>query len=158
MVFGKRDIMQMWSETHLSGTHFGEVGAMRAAIHNLQTMEADCFWSHQSDVGHSLIRGYTSSALAHNLQDRTRIRGLPHFTSLEWDDQIEQTLFIQELLRRGVMVASGQFICLAHDDEAIEQVLGAYDAAMQVVAESRDDGTTRERLQCKPNQTVFRRH
>ncbi len=157
LVCGKRAIMQAWNDTHLSGTHFGEVGAMRAAIHNLQTMEAECFWSHQSDVGHSLIRGYTSSALAHNLQDRTRIKGLPHFTSLEWDDNLEGTLFQQELLRRGVLVATGQFVCLAHDDEAIEQTLAAYDAAMQIVAEARDEGKVEKRLECKPNQTVFRR-
>ncbi len=157
LVCGKRAIMQAWNDTHLSGTHFGEVGAMRAAIHNLETMEREGFWSHQADVGHSLIKGYTASALKHNLQSVTRIKGLPHFTSLEWDNNLEATLFQQELLRRGVLVATGQFVCLAHDDEAIEQTLAAYDAAMAVVAEARNTVSIEKWLECKPNQTVFRR-
>jgi glutamate-1-semialdehyde 2,1-aminomutase len=158
LVCGRKDIMDCWSETHLSGTHFAEVTAMKASLHNLEQMEDGWFWDNQAVVGQSLIDGYTKAAITHNLTEHTRIRGLPHYTSIEWDNPARQTLFIQELLRRGVMLASGQFISLSHHMDAMEQTVKAYDEAMAVVAEAISDHSVEKRLECRINTPVFRRH
>jgi glutamate-1-semialdehyde 2,1-aminomutase len=158
VVCGRHDIMECWGETHLSGTHFGEVHAMRAAVYTLSKMDNDDFWQHQAWIGKALIDGYTAAAAKHNLSGRTRIRGLPHHTNIEWDNPAQQTLFTQEMLRHGVMVASGQFVCLAHNSEAVEQTVKAYDESMAVVADALGDWDVTSRLECKINTVVFRRN
>jgi glutamate-1-semialdehyde 2,1-aminomutase len=162
VVGGRADIMQKVCDTHISGTHFGEVTAMRAALYNLEQMakdsgEAGDFWGHQSRVGTKLINAYTEAVAANKLEDRTSIRGMAHHSVIEWKNAAEQTLFQQVLLSKGVLVASGQFICLAHDREAVEKTVAAYGDALKVVAEAIADNEVQERLKCPVNMTVFRR-
>jgi len=160
LVAGKREIMMAWLDTHLSGTHFGEVGAIQAAIDNLTYMKEHLFWDHQKEIGKALIWAYQASVEQHGLVGLTKIQGLPHFTNIKWEDgfESEQTLWQQEMLRRGVLVASGQFVCLDHTQKEVAQTAKAYDEALGIVAEARKKGDVEKRLECEVNTTTFRRH
>jgi glutamate-1-semialdehyde 2,1-aminomutase len=162
VVGGRADIMQKFCDTHISGTHFAEVHAMRAALFNLEQMEKSLaetgdFWGHQNHIGHRLITGYNAAIEKYSMQAHTAIRGTLHHSVIEWNDPAVQTLFQQQLLARSVLVATGQFVCMAHDREAIEATEKAYTAAMKEVAEAIASGEVEKRIKGKINQTVFKR-
>jgi glutamate-1-semialdehyde 2,1-aminomutase len=158
VVGGERKIMEHWSDTHLSGTHFGEVGAMEAAIFNLKKMREENFWAHQEKIGERLMYGYRQAFLTHRLEGRTKIKGAAHHSNIEWIDPAEGTLFAQEMLRRGVLLASGQFVCLDHSEEDVALTVRAYEEAMGVVAQALSQGAVAKRLECKVNTVLFQRH
>lgn len=165
VVGGKREIMESFCDTHISGTHFGEVHAMRAAIYTMEQMEKPNqgtetanFWAHQEIIGGQLIKAYRAAVEHRGLGSYTKIRGAPFYSVIEWNDPLLQTLWQQEMLRRGVLVASGQFISMAHDKAALDATIFAYQESMKIVAEAIDAGDAAKRVKCKTNMTVFKRH
>jgi hypothetical protein len=49
--------------------------------------------------------------------------------------QLKRTLYMQELLKRGVITVTGMMLpSYAHDDDVMQETLRAIESAMQVVA------------------------
>jgi glutamate-1-semialdehyde 2,1-aminomutase len=67
-----------------------------------------------------------------------------------------RTLFLQELLRRGVLAPSF-IVSYAHDDAAIDQTIGAVTEALGVYRRALDEGVERY-LVGRSVQPVFRRY
>ncbi len=116
------------------------------------------FWEHQRKVGLSLRAGYEGMVRRLGLEEHTRIIGMPHFTSIQWPDPNQFTLFQQEMMREGILFTGSQFPCLAHTDEQVMRTRYAYDAAGAVVADAIKAGDVVTRLECLVNQSIFQRH
>ena len=47
-----------------------------------------------------------------------------------------QTLFTQEIIKRGILTRPGMFVCYSHTWQDVAQTLSAYSEALEVVGEA----------------------
>ena len=96
----------------------------------------------------------------HGLTEFVQILGRPSclsYTTLDQDGQPSQafrTLFLQETIRRGVLMPS-LVVSYSHGDEDIDLTVAAIDGALEVYRRALDDGVDRY-LVGRPSQTVYR--
>ena len=67
-----------------------------------------------------------------------------------------RTLFLQETIRRGVLMPS-LVVSYSHDDDDIDRTLSALDGALTVYRQALDDGVERL-LVGRPSEPVMRSH
>lgn len=163
VVAGRKDCMKIFDEVFFSFTFGGEVTALAAAKATLQVMDREDYWNHAWRLGGVLQQAYQDLAIEFGFEGRTRCAGLPPWTVVIWDDGERwtglqlKTLFQQEMLARGVLFSGSQFLCLAHDDEAIAATIAAYREAFRVLAFARDTHSVDQLLEGAVNEVVFRR-
>jgi glutamate-1-semialdehyde 2,1-aminomutase len=98
----------------------------------------------------------------HRLSDVVKISGKPcclSYTTLDQDGRPSQafrTLFLQETIRRGVLMPS-LVVSYSHTDEDIDLTLAAIDGALAVYRRALEDGVE-QYLIGRPTQTVYRRY
>lgn len=158
-VCGKRELMECWSRTHLSGTHFGDPSCMQAALWTMDYLDEKNFWTHQQLTGNRLLSGVQRMLSARGIPpDVARAVGHPHWWVLQIPDAVNQTLVQQALISEGVLGSNGShFVSLAHDDGIVSKTLDAYAVAFDELKDALDKGDAARRLMCAVNRTVFRR-
>ena len=67
-----------------------------------------------------------------------------------------KTLFMQEVLARGVLAYGTHNMSYAHGDAEVAALLAAYDATFAVMAEALSDGDVLARLRCEPLKPLFK--
>ena len=166
---GKREVMELGGLHHdkervflLSTTHGAEGPALAAALATFQVYQEKDVIGHFWRQGQRLIEGINSLVSRHDLAGHFGPIGLPcnlaYFTR-DADGQPSQafrTLFLQEMIKRGVLCPS-LVVSHSHTDEVIEQTLVAMDGALSVYARALEDGV-KTYLVGRPVQPVFRRY
>ena len=150
---GKREIMGLGSRERdeddvflLSTTHGAEVTAMAAAIATIDVYEQQPVVEHMYRQGERLIAGMRDIATNHGVANYVMPVGYPCnllFGTLDPDgrpSQAYRTLFLQEMIVRGVLTPS-LVVSFSHTDEDIDRTLEAIDGALQVYAKALVDGT-----------------
>jgi glutamate-1-semialdehyde 2,1-aminomutase len=144
----------------LSTTYGAETHTLAAAIAAIQTYQREPVVEHLHRQGERLAHGVTASAAAHGVADYFGVAGracnLIYLTK-DADGNRSQpfrTLFLQELLRRGVLAPSFT-TSYAHTDEDIDRTVEAVDGALGVYAKALADGPDRY-LSGRPVKPVFR--
>jgi glutamate-1-semialdehyde 2,1-aminomutase len=167
---GKREFMRLGGLDHydrprvflLSTTHGAETHALAAAIATMQV------YQHEPVIDHLHKHG---TRLKINLDEVIRRRGLTYFVqilgkpcclafaTLDQDrkpSQAFRTLFLQELIRRGVLMPS-LVVSYSHTDEDIDLTVEAVDGALEVYQRALSDGV-KKFLVGRPSQVVYRRY
>jgi glutamate-1-semialdehyde 2,1-aminomutase len=112
--------------------------------------------------GQKLADAVNAAAKDASLSQFVSVVGRPScqvFVTRDIDGRVSQeyrTLFLQELLRNGVL-AQSFVISAAHDDEAIEQTLDAVVAALAVYREAIEAGSVEGWLEGRPVAPALRR-
>ncbi|MBR0679058.1 glutamate-1-semialdehyde 2,1-aminomutase [Roseomonas eburnea] len=166
---GKREIMSLGGleQTErprvflLSTTHGAETHAMAAAIANMQIYRREPVIEHLHRQG-AALRAHAEQAIRrHGLQDHVRIVGRScclAYATLDADGRPSQafrSLFLQETIRRGVLMPS-LVVSYAHQDEDIVRTVDAIDGALGVYRRALEDGVEHH-LIGRPSQVVYRR-
>jgi glutamate-1-semialdehyde 2,1-aminomutase len=113
--------------------------------------------------GAKLRRGVEELAVAHGVDSAITVAGRPSCLVFGTKDahgapsQGYRALFLQEMLRRGVLGQSF-VISAAHTDADLERTLEACDGAMAVYAKALGAGTTDGRLEGDPVAPALRRY
>jgi glutamate-1-semialdehyde 2,1-aminomutase len=100
--------------------------------------------------------------LRHGLSDYIKIVGRPcclFYATLDADkasSQAFRTLFLQETIRRGVLMPS-LVVSYAHADDDIDRTIEAIDGALAVYRRALDEGVERY-LIGRPSQIVYRHY
>ncbi len=121
-----------------------EVSALSAAMTTLEVMEREDYWSHVWRQGQKLQDGYRALSEDFGLTEITDCQGMPPWTQVtfkdipRWQGLQIQSLFQQEMLRRGILFLGSQPISLAHDDGVITKTLDAYRESMRVLRSALD--------------------
>jgi glutamate-1-semialdehyde 2,1-aminomutase len=98
----------------------------------------------------------------HGLVNHVKISGRPCcllFGTLDRNGQPSQayrTLFLQETIKRGVIMPS-LVVSYSHTDVDVDATIEAIDGALEVYARALEDGAERY-LVGRPSQTVYRRY
>lgn len=166
---GKREIMSLGGLEQtarprvflLSTTHGAETHAMAAAIANMQIYRREPVIEHLHRQGASLRAQAEQAIRRHGLQDHVRITGrnccLAYATldAAGKPSQAFRSLFLQETIRRGVLMPS-LVVSYAHQDEDIARTVDAIDGALAVYRSALEEGVDRY-LVGRPSQVVYRR-
>jgi hypothetical protein len=73
------------------------------------------------------------------------------------DPAVLKTLFLQESIKRGVLLGGGMNVSFSHDDADVDTTLRVYEAALGVVAEAVRAGDAGRRLEGRVVEPVFRK-
>jgi glutamate-1-semialdehyde 2,1-aminomutase len=166
---GKREFMRLGGLEHtdrprvflLSTTHGAETHALAAAIATMQIYRAEPVIEHLERLGARLKSGMDEVVAFHGLADHIVTMGRPSCLLFATRDaegkpsQAFRTLFLQETIRRGVIMPS-LVVSYSHTDEDIERTVDAVDGALGIYKRALADGAEKF-LFGRPSQVVQRR-
>ena len=139
----------------LSTTHGPEVMSLAAYLAVVEAYRERDVVGIMEHQGAKLAEAVNQVSSAHGLQDYVAVRGRPScliFTTHDQDgrpSQAYRTLFLQELLDRGVL-AQSFVISAAHTDHDLEETVAAVDAALDIYGRAIADRTTDGWLRGRP--------
>jgi glutamate-1-semialdehyde 2,1-aminomutase len=165
---GKRDLMRLGSRERkndnvflLSTTHGAETPSLAAAIATMAIYKSEPVVEHLHRQGERLVRGFRQAASKHGLTDYVEVLGRPCnllFGTRNGDrkpSQAFRTLFLQETIRRGVIMPS-LVVSYSHRDEDVDRTIDAIDGALGVYARALADGVDKY-LVGRASRVVFNR-
>jgi glutamate-1-semialdehyde 2,1-aminomutase len=167
---GKREYMRLGGLEHtdrprvflLSTTHGAETHALAAAIATMRTYQNEPVIEHLHRQGTKLREGIGEAARRHGVDGHFKVVGRScclAYATLDPNgkpSQAYRSLFLQETIRRGVLMPS-LVVSYTHDDAAVMKTIEAVDGALAVYAQALESGTNRF-LVGRPSQVVFRRY
>jgi len=165
---GRRDIMRLGGFDHdrervfvLSTTHGAETHQLAAAIATMRFYEEHPVVETLHARGARLREGYAQAAARHGLTGYVDLVGRDCnllFTTKDADKRPSQpfrTLFMQEMIKRGV-IAPSFVVSYSHSESDIDRTVEAADAALTIYSRALGDGAERH-LTGRPVKPVFRR-
>lgn len=166
---GKREIMKLGGLDHdrervflLSTTHGAETHALAAARETLRLYQSCDVVEHLYRQGDRLRAGIQESVARHDVTGYFEILGRPCNLVYGTKDakgersQAFRTLFLQELIRGGV-IAPSFVVSFSHSDEDIDRTIEIVDGALGVYARALDQGIEKY-LIGRPVKPVNRRY
>ncbi len=166
-LLGKRDIMELGGIYHdrervflLSTTHGAENHSLAAAIATIQIYKNEAVVEYLDYQGRRLQQGIEAAVEANNLRDYVGLLGRPsnlvYYTRDEDQkpSQAFRTLFLQETIRRGVILPS-LVVSFSHTDEDVDKTIEAVNDALSVYRKALDEGVEKY-LVGRPVKPVFR--
>lgn len=163
VIAGRAEIMQVLEDVFYSFTFGGECLSLAAAKSTIAELRDKDVIPHLWQVGSRLERGFNRLVSDFGLQNYVECAGLPPRSFVIFRDVgstpalVVKSLFQQEVLKRGVLaVSTGHCLSYSHSVNDIEQTLGVYQQACQVLADAVRKGDIADRLQGPAIQPVFR--
>ena len=146
----------------LSTTHGAELPALVAAIATMEVYRTEPVTEHLHRVGARLAEGLRQASARHGLSEYVLAVGRPchlYFGTRDPQGKPSQpfrTLFLQELIRRGVLGPSF-VVSYSHQDEDIDRTIDAIDGALAVYARAMAAGSVDGLLVGPPSRIVYGR-
>lgn len=167
-ICGRREVMRLGSRERegddvflLSTTHGAETPSLAAAIRTIAIYRSEPVVEQLHRQGERLRAGITAAARARGVERHFGVLGracnLLYFTldRAGQPSQAFRALFLQETIRRGVLMPS-LVVSYSHRDEDIDRTIAAVDGALEVYARALQDGAERH-LVGPPTRHVFDR-
>lgn len=166
---GKADYMQLGGLTQtdyarvflLSTTHGAETHAMAAAIATMKVYRDEPVIERLYQQGQHLAQGVEAAIANHGLGQHVLLMGRPcclAYATLDRNGETSQafrSLFLQETIRRGILMPS-LVVSYTHSDTDIARTVEAIDGALGIYARALNDGVETY-LTGRPSQLVYRR-
>jgi glutamate-1-semialdehyde 2,1-aminomutase len=159
---GRRDVMKLMEDIFFSFTFGGEALSLAAARATLQKLKSTDVVATLARRGGTLIAGVQQRIERHGLKHLLSITGHPAWSFLVFKDApgasmwATKTLFMQEVLERGVLSYGSHNLSFAHSDADIERLLTVYDEVFPLLRAGALEGRMNELLRCKPLEPLFR--
>jgi glutamate-1-semialdehyde 2,1-aminomutase len=160
-VVGSRAIMSEMKEIFFSGTFGGELMSLAAANVMLDMHLNRKIVPKLVQIGDKINVQVTELIEKHNLSKVLKIEGHSTWKILSWSktdrysiDQI-RTLFLQEMLSKGVLIIGSHNVSTAMSSKNIAIVVDAYDKSLQVIAEGLREETLEKLLRTLPVVPLF---
>lgn len=155
-VVGRADVFkQALPRTFYAATFHAESYSFAAARAAIEVYRTEPVAEHVWTIGERLRAGIVERCAAHGVP--ARVTGPPFRMSFVFDEpdrereRLARTLLHQELLRAGVYTLVGVMLpCYAHDDEALERTLAAFDRALGALARARGENAWDELVEIPP--------
>lgn len=161
-VAGRSDIMRQFEEVFFSFTMGGEtlsLAAARVAIEKARTHDVPATLALQ---GQKIIDGVGTLIEQHGCSEFLSIAGHPSWSFLlikdmpSADQYAIKTLYLQEILARGVLTVGTHNLSYAHSDAHVDKLLTVYGEVFPLLAGAVQSGQVVESLRCQPLQPLFK--
>ncbi|MBL7943673.1 MAG: glutamate-1-semialdehyde 2,1-aminomutase [Flavobacteriales bacterium] len=168
---GKREIMEYGGIKRagepkvflVSTTHGGETHAIAACLATIEVFEKEPVIAHNHRIGDYFIGGVKSIVAARKLEAYVQLTGFNWSVGLviknkngEPDMQL-RTVFMQEMIRRGILYQGILSPCYSHTIEDMDLMLAAFDESCAVLEKALEDGFERYLEGSQVIQPVFRK-
>ncbi|MBM3132192.1 MAG: aminotransferase class III-fold pyridoxal phosphate-dependent enzyme [Chloroflexi bacterium] len=161
-VVGCKALMKEFEEVFFSTTFGGETLSLAAAIATIEVFRNKRAVDHIWRIGMMLREGF--DGIRRSLDIDARFVGFPCHQTLVIKDTNGaespevKSLFMQEMVKRGVLVHSGTVdLCLSHSEEDVARTLEAGEDALRIVRDAMANGSVLEKLEGEVFQRVFKR-
>jgi glutamate-1-semialdehyde 2,1-aminomutase len=164
---GKRAIMELGGLYHdkervflLSTTHGAENHSLAAALETIRIYQQQPVVGHLYRQGDRLAKGVNSAIAENGLQDYFQLAGKPCNLIYMTRDQDEnrsqafRTLFLQEIIKRGI-IAPSLVVSFSHTDRDIDTTIEAIGESLNVYRKALAEGVGKY-LVGRPVKPVFR--
>lgn len=159
-VVGRRDILAMMPKIFFSGTFGGETLSLAAARVVLDRMATGKPTSELSRIGGELCTRIENEVLL--VGDPVTMSGHDSWKFINWSIEDPETLaqaktlFLQEMLREGVLVLNTHDVTTAFSQEDIDHVVKAFSKAMEILRNGLTCGSITDLLECDPIRPLFK--
>ncbi len=167
---GKKDIMELGGITRegeekvflISTTHGGETHGLSAAIATIEVFKNNNVIEHNHELGKKLIAICNQLIVEKNVADYINIIPsvwMPVFVFKDPNKEACQgfrTLFLQEMIRRGILFQGSFVPCFSHTIEDIYYFAKAFNESIEVYKEALKEGY-QGFLKGNPAKAVFRK-
>jgi glutamate-1-semialdehyde 2,1-aminomutase len=161
-VAGRADVMTEFENIFFSFTMGGETMSLAAAKATLTKIQRCDVTERLAATGQSIAAGVTALIAAHRCEDFLGCAGHPAWSFLTIGDVGRlssyeiKTLWMQEILARGVVSVGTHNVSFAHTDADVDSLLAVYDAVFPLLRRAVDEGTVRPYLRCEPLVPLFK--
>jgi len=162
VVCGRADVMDLLEEVFFSFTFGGETLSLAAGMATMGKLQREPVVATLARVGSEVMKGLRERIAAHGCESFLAVSGHPSWSFLSildaggytsWDIK---TLFLQEMIARGILMLTTHNISYAHSAEDVARLLNAYDEVLPVLAEAVGEGTLQARLEAQPLVPLFK--
>lgn len=161
VVCGRREVMREAASMFISSTYFSDSIGLAAGLATVTELRDKPVLKHIWAMGQRLQEGLSSLAAQHGLA--FHCEGYPpvmHLGFAEPDEQrriVMTTVYLQELVKGGIMSLMGAYLSYSHQPEHIETYLAAADKGLAAVRAGLDRGDLAERVEAGLWGSHFRR-
>lgn len=162
-IVGRADIMKLMEEVYFSFTFGGECISLAAAKAVIQKLEREPVLDTMKQIGTQVVAGVQKLIIENDLEGVIGISGaMESWTALTFADtpQFSQhqlkTLFMQEVLERGVLSLGTHVISYAHSEQDILNLLDIYQQTFREISEGVREKTIEQKLKVAPLEPLFK--
>ena len=151
-VVGKAEYMRQMEEIFFSSTFGGEAVSLAASRATIHKMQREPVHATMDRLGQQIMDATRANIARTGLTDAVGIAGKPSWSLLQFHDTPRATaweiksLYLQELLARGILSAGSHNLCYAHTAADLAQLDAAQRDAFGLVREALDRGDIAQRL------------
>ena len=161
-VVGRKDIMRVMEDIFFSSTFGGETLSLAAANAVLNKYLSKPVVQHLYSQGEKVLTGARELIEKHNVVTIVNLAGSAPWSLLSIQDAEPysswdiKTLFMQEMLARGILTIGSHNMSYSHSDADIETLLKAYDEVLPIISQAVKEKKLRDLLRAEPLQPLFR--
>lgn len=161
VVGGARYMAQM-EEIFFSSTFGGEALSLAASLATIRKMQREPVLQTLESMGTRVMDMTRANVARSGLGEAIGIAGRPSWSLLQFRDAKGATaaeiksLYLQELIARGILTAGSHNMSYAHTDEDLQRLDQAQQAALEVLREALGAGNVAGRLAGPAIQPVFK--
>ena len=158
-VAGKREIMASQADNFISSTYWNDTTVLAAGIATLNEIKAKPVIARINQAGKKIMNGLNRLAAKHKI--KFKIIGHPCHFAVSFDYANDSgkilTLYMQEMIARGIYASWIIYICYSHTEKDIENILQAVDETFDMIAETLEKNNITDVLKCPERQIGFKR-
>ena len=146
-IIGTKEVMQAAQTTFISSTFWTDRIGPTTALATLKKMKKVNLPKHLLKISTKVRKIWNDAAKKHGLEIKTaEVPIILTFTIVGEDSQEAKTLFVQEMLRRGILANNIFYASYAHNDQHLKQYEKAVDKVFGIIAKARKDGGIKKHL------------
>ncbi len=161
-VAGRADIMALMEEIFFSFTFGGETLSLAASLATMNKLQREPVVKTLSDQGEKIKTGLNKIIVQNEAHQFLSVTGHPSWSFLIIKDTKDvsgyalKTLFMQEMLGRGVLTLGTHNISYAHSDADIKVLLNAYQEVIPTLTSALNPAVLAKKLACKALEPLFK--
>jgi glutamate-1-semialdehyde 2,1-aminomutase len=161
-VCGRRDVMMEMEEIFFSFTMGGETMSLAAAKATLQKLKREPVVRTIRERGTRVKREVAGLIKKNRADHFLSVAGDPTWNFLVVGDTPKatsweiKTLWLQEILARGILSLGTHNMSYAHTDADIDKLVEVYDEVFSLLVRAVEEGSVRQYLHCEPLKPLFK--
>lgn len=162
VIAGKKQYMKIMEDIFYSFTFGGEAISIAAALATINKIQKYNVIEKLWETGAHIIEEVTTLIDSSKLEHTLEIKGKPPWSLLIFHNTNQATsweiksLFMQEMLARGILISISHNISFSHSEEDVKKLLLAYEEVFGVIRDAIKEDSIRKRLMGNPIEPLFK--
>ncbi|MBI4650895.1 aminotransferase class III-fold pyridoxal phosphate-dependent enzyme [Candidatus Desantisbacteria bacterium] len=156
-IIGRKEVMENAQATFVSSTFWTERIGPAAALATIKKMEKNNVQKHLIHYGERINKGWKTIADKHDI--KIKIDGIPPLTHISFvKNPLEvQTLYTQEMLKKGYLLGAAVYTTYSYTDEIIDKFIKDSDEVFAIIKEAIDSNNIKKYLKGDVKHGGFKR-